>query len=154
MPSPLYLLDTNIILALVRDRQFGKFIQSTYGVMHQSDRPLLCIVSEGEIRSLAAQFGWGAVRMQALEQLLLDADVVDLSQPGLVQAYVEIELASLAHPPGAYVMGKNDLWIAATAKVTGATLLTTDRDFDHLHPAQIQRIWIDPASSLPAPPGP
>src|SRR5258708_19717346 len=100
MPSSLYLLDTNIILALVRDRPFGKFIQSTYRVMHQPDRPLLCIVSEGEIRSLAAQFGWGAVRMQALQKLLLDADVVDLSQPGLFQPYVNIDLASPPHPPG------------------------------------------------------
>ena len=25
------------------------------------------------------------------------------------------------------------------------TLITTDRDFDHLHPDLIQRIWIDPA---------
>jgi predicted nucleic acid-binding protein len=29
-------------------------------------------------------------------------------------------------------MGKNDIWIAATVNVTGATLLTTDQDFDHL----------------------
>ncbi len=29
-------------------------------------------------------------------------------------------------------MGKNDLWIAATASVLGARLLTTDNDFEHL----------------------
>jgi len=29
-------------------------------------------------------------------------------------------------------VGKNDLWIAATAKVTESTLVTTDKDFDHL----------------------
>ena len=29
-------------------------------------------------------------------------------------------------------MGKNDLWIAATAAVEGATLLTADNDFDLL----------------------
>jgi len=29
-------------------------------------------------------------------------------------------------------MGKNDLWIAATAYVTEATLLTMDKDFEHL----------------------
>lgn len=41
-------------------------------------------------------------------------------------------------------LGKNDLWIAAAAKVSGATLLTTDPDFDILHEAkQIQRIRID-----------
>lgn len=30
-------------------------------------------------------------------------------------------------------MGKNDLWIAATASVTNATLITTDKDFYHLN---------------------
>ena len=29
-------------------------------------------------------------------------------------------------------MGKNDLWIAATAYVTGSKLITSDKDFDHL----------------------
>ena len=29
-------------------------------------------------------------------------------------------------------MGKNDLWIAATAALTEATLLTSNHDFDHL----------------------
>jgi predicted nuclease of predicted toxin-antitoxin system len=30
-------------------------------------------------------------------------------------------------------IGQNDLWIAATAWVTKAALITTDSDFDHLH---------------------
>lgn len=30
-------------------------------------------------------------------------------------------------------MGKNDLWIAATASAFGITLVTTDKDFDHLN---------------------
>ena len=30
-------------------------------------------------------------------------------------------------------MEKNDLWIAATASVLDASLLTTDSDFEHLH---------------------
>lgn len=42
-------------------------------------------------------------------------------------------------------MGKNDRWIAATAAATGATLLTTDRDFDHLTSLLLTRHWIDPA---------
>lgn len=33
---------------------------------------------------------------------------------------------------GPIIMGKNDLWIAATAKVTGAELITIDKDFNHL----------------------
>lgn len=55
-------------------------------------------------------------------------------------------------------MGKNDVWIAATTKVAGATLLTTDNDFDHLsatsplHAAGmpvIELAWIDPANGKP-----
>jgi tRNA(fMet)-specific endonuclease VapC len=52
-------------------------------------------------------------------------------------------------------MGKNDVWIAARARVTNTTLLTTDCDFDPLHPAdptrswQVDREWVDPTSKLP-----
>ena len=47
-------------------------------------------------------------------------------------------------------MGKNDVWIAATAAVTGATLLTTDRDFDRLTPQFLTRVWIDPDTGVPS----
>ena len=30
-------------------------------------------------------------------------------------------------------VGKNDLWIAATAHITNSKLVTTDDDFDHLN---------------------
>ena len=59
----------------------------------------------------------------------------------IVRAYAPIDVFS--HSQG-IDMGKNDLWIAATASVTGATLLTTDKDFDHLESAFLTRIWIDP----------
>src|SRR5438270_6929644 len=96
-----YLLDTNILLAVIHDNPLGQYITATYPLRRQRVRPLLCIVSEGEIRSLAAQFGWGAAKMQALEQmLLLDLDLIDVSATGIIEAYVKIELASLAHPPG------------------------------------------------------
>lgn len=40
-------------------------------------------------------------------------------------------------------MGKNDVWIAATAAATGAWLVTADGDFDHLAPRFIQRVRVD-----------
>ena len=48
-------------------------------------------------------------------------------------------------------MGKNDVWIAATAKVSGTTLLTTDGDFNHLCPAHLTRIRIDENTGNPMP---
>jgi tRNA(fMet)-specific endonuclease VapC len=41
-------------------------------------------------------------------------------------------------------MGKNDLWIAATASVLKARLLTTDHDFDHLDGIFLDVLYIDP----------
>jgi len=40
-------------------------------------------------------------------------------------------------------MGKNDLWIAATASVTGAGLMTIDGDFDHLDGKFLELIKIE-----------
>lgn len=59
----------------------------------------------------------------------------------LIEAYAEIDNYSQGkstthtYPIGfsARNMGKNDLWIAATAKVTNSTILTNDNDFDHLN---------------------
>ncbi len=39
-------------------------------------------------------------------------------------------------------MGKNDVWIAAAAHVTGARIITTDTDFDHLHPGFLVRDYL------------
>jgi len=56
-----------------------------------------------------------------------------------MQAYAEIDAYSQGNLPGkplglsARNMGKNDLWIAASAYVSKAGLVTTDGDFDHLN---------------------
>jgi len=59
----------------------------------------------------------------------------------LIQMYATLDsfCESVGQP-----LGKNDLWIAATAAVIGATLLTIDRDFDRLAPQFFARDWIDP----------
>jgi predicted nucleic acid-binding protein len=53
----------------------------------------------------------------------------------MIDAYCE----SIGHR-----MGKNDIWIAAAANVTGAMVVTTDKDFDHLQPDFLTVHWIDP----------
>ena len=40
-------------------------------------------------------------------------------------------------------MGKNDLWIAATASTYNMTLVTTDKDFDHLVNKYLGILYID-----------
>ncbi|MET3125260.1 putative nucleic acid-binding protein [Arcicella rosea] len=41
-------------------------------------------------------------------------------------------------------MGKNDLWIAATASLLNLTLVTTDSDFDHLNNYFLQLYKLEP----------
>ena len=45
-------------------------------------------------------------------------------------------------------MGKNDVWIAATAQVTNTIILTADKDFDHLHPQLVTREYVNSNSHL------
>jgi predicted nuclease of predicted toxin-antitoxin system len=76
---------------------------------------------------------------------MLDSLVpVQLDHPGIIDAYVHLDLCSHGHSQGARNMGKNDLWIAAAAHASGATLLTTDQDFAHLIPGEIEGVIIDP----------
>ena len=152
MAAPLYLLDTNILVALIRNGPLGQYIDATYPLRHQANKALISAVTKGEIRSLARQFKWGQAKRQTLA-LLVQNDLVsvEIDQPAIMDAYEEIDWFSLSHPVGAYNMGKNDLWIAATAKATAAVLLTTDTDFDHLDPAHIKHIRIPPNATLPGP---
>ena len=136
-----YLLDTNILVHYIRKSDLYRRVEAAYRLETVADPALISIASEGEIRSLALQFGWGAARMQAMEELLSRLVIVPIDRPELVDAYVEIDYYS--ERTGQH-MEKNDVWIAATAFVTTATLLTSDQDFDHLDPGFLTRHWINP----------
>jgi tRNA(fMet)-specific endonuclease VapC len=74
-----------------------------------------------------------------MEDLINEFFVVEINNDAIHNRYAEIDTFSQGkldeRPLGtsARNMGKNDLWIAATASVFNATLLTTDNDFDHLN---------------------
>ncbi len=153
MAPPDQLVDTSILMHLVRGRDLGRYIEALLHLQNLSVQPWVCVVSLGEIWALAAERNWGTAKRQSLVDWLARMRTWDIHHPDVIAAYVAIRLASRAHPAGARNMGQNDMWIAAVAKATGAILLTTDKDFDHLHPAHIQRIYIDPTSALPPAPG-
>jgi len=137
-----YLLDTNILVALMRNNAIGKAIEATYALSSSLHVHAISVVVAGEMHSLASQFGWGDAKRKSLESMLEEIVWVDINHPKIIHRYGEIDAASRAD--GAK-MTKNDLWIAATASVTGLTLLTTDKDFDFVDGRFLTRIWIDPA---------
>lgn len=148
--SGLYLLDTNVVLALVRGKALGVFIESMFGLSTAKRRPAISVVTHGEVRVLARRNHWGDAKLTALQDALDNLVTVDVNPTAVIDAYVEIDIYSQQHPNGARNMGKNDLWIAACAKASGAILLTTDKDFDHLNPGLLTVKYIDPTSTLPS----
>jgi tRNA(fMet)-specific endonuclease VapC len=141
-----YLLDTNVVVALVRNNQLGQHIDQRYELSTGFHRSAISIVTVGEMYSLASQFGWGQQKQTDLQAILDEIVWIDINHHDVLQAYGEIDAASKRD---GNAMGKNDVWIAATAKASRMTLLTTDRDFDYAHPRFVQRIWIDPESAPP-----
>ena len=137
----LYLLDTNILVHFVRDSALWVRIRSAYGLLTAVPTPQLSLVSSGELQSLSMQWDWGDRKLDQMDFALGFFRVRSIDDPEIILLYAAIDSfsESVGRP-----MGKNDVWIAATASVTGATLLTTDRDFDHLVPRFLKRDWIDP----------
>lgn len=126
--STLYLLDTGVLLLWVRDGAAGKAVEHQFGLKSSVFRPLVCIVSFGEMEAFARSLRWGDEKRSRLSGLKDRVVYVDISDPRVIDAYADI--SSLAKSSGWGIFHqKNDLWVGATARVTGACLLTTDRDF-------------------------
>lgn len=133
-------LDTNILLHWLRGKEAGAKLRTDYALGTRTPRPILPLVVKAEIRSLALQFDWGTDRQKALDDLLRELPIAEISSESVIAAYARLDHAS--RKVGRR-MGKNDLWIAAVASVQDAVILTTDQDFDHLHPTHVRIERVD-----------
>ena len=139
------LFDTNILISLVRDYSLNLFQQ----INPNNNKMFISIVTVGELRSIALQNNWGVNKLALLEALLEEILIIEITET-LIDTYAQIDAFAQHRNPAfsnypfktARNMGKNDLWIAATAALLGLQLVTTDSDFDHLHEAffDVQRI--------------
>ncbi|QJD77976.1 type II toxin-antitoxin system VapC family toxin [Spirosoma rhododendri] len=117
--------DTNLIINHIRQRTLPPA------------QTVLSIVTIGEIEAFALKSDWGLQRWEFVQNLFSRYPSVDITQ-GLIGYYAQIDAFSQnklrSYPLGtsARNMGKNDLWIAATALYLDMELHTTDNDFDHL----------------------
>ncbi|CAG4991557.1 hypothetical protein DYBT9275_00778 [Dyadobacter sp. CECT 9275] len=102
-----------------------------------------------ELRSLALQNKWGIIKRQELDIYLNEFVRIDKMTNEIVNRYAEIDaysqgkLDTKPFADSARNMGKNDLWIAAITSVLNATLITTDKDFQHLHKHFLQVAYFD-----------
>ena len=146
-----YVLDTGIILGYLKGSGYAQYLEREYSISSPPNIPLISVISLGEIWSLALQLHWGDVKRKQLRDLLRTLPKVDINNEQLIERYADIDSYSLGknsvHPlpsgMSAHTMGKNDIWIAATGSIIGATLLTTDKDFDHLKDVFLSVMYID-----------
>lgn len=150
-----FILDTNILLGLVRGAEWAKNCYDKYGLAKSDVLVFTSIVSKGELLALAEKLNWGGKKRQEFEKILAEFPSVDISSQKVVEGYAQIKAWTEGSDPPSAVgfpaaqkpaiqMGQNDMWIAATALVSKAVLITTDKDFDHLHGGGvIQRGYVD-----------
>lgn len=146
-----FLLDTNMLLGLVRGAGWAKKTVESYRLSDQEALVFTTIICRGEILALAEKFGWGEPKRQKLTAVLNEFPTVGIDKDAVVATYAKLSawsegkaVADFPDPPKpAKKMGQNDLWIAAVARVSQAVVITTDKDFDVMNGKLIKRIWVN-----------
>lgn len=144
-----FLFDTNVLVAIIRNENAREKFYSQYSF--NINQATTSVVVQGELESLSLQFGWGRKHRIRMDQLFHDLVILPIKARSIIESYAQIDAYSqrklIGRPlPSGMTsrnMGKNDLWIAATAYAAGATLVTTDNDFDHLKNDFIKLDWVD-----------
>lgn len=117
--------DTNLLIQHIRQKTLPPA------------RAVLPIVVIGELEAFALKADWGVQKLDFMRDMPEHYPPVDITS-NLIRYYAEIDtfsqgkLVGYAFGTSARNMGKNDIWIAATALYLDMELHTTDNDFNHL----------------------
>jgi tRNA(fMet)-specific endonuclease VapC len=132
-------LDTNVLVHAIRRSELGERLLDEYNLLARPHSTIISYVTLAELFVLGRRNGWGERKLQFIETVRMNMIVAPIERDSILQAYVDIDIATKGK-----VIGKNDLWIAATAQATGAYLVTTDRDFKPLVGSDLNLVLIDP----------
>jgi len=144
-----YLLDTNIVLIYTRNSDITDSIEEEYNLFSSDNELYVSVVTVAELKSIILQKNYGEKKIKTLERLLSKFSIIDINIIEIIDKYAVIDAYSQGKLKGklsnfsARNMGKNDIFIAATASVYELTLITTDNDFNHLSPDYLKLEKID-----------
>ena len=144
-----YLLDTNIIIIYSRNSDISRRIELDSQLFDSKNSLAISVVTLGELDALIRKLGIGEERKQRIYDMLQQVAKIRMDVEEVITRYGEIDAYSqgaLKNKKGKFTarnMGKNDIWIAATASVYDLTLVTTDKDFDHLDGEYIKLKYVD-----------
>lgn len=150
-----FLLDTGMLLGIIKQAPWAQRTRSECNLDDQRTVVTTSVVCHGEIMAISEKRKWGDRKRAQLTKLLNEVPAIDINRQPILNAYARIDtwtrgssvIDQKTPPPKPAVrMAKNDLWIAATAHVTNAALLSTDRGFEHLDSVWIEFIYVDQRS--------
>ncbi len=135
-----FILDTNVLLGHLKGEKVIMDTFEEWGLNLTDVNIIISIVVFAEMKSLGKQRKWFVKKYDSVNNWLRKFLIIPLESEDLLEVYAEIDAYSqgkLENKPlptglSSRNMGKNDLWIAATAYLLEATLITTDGNFDHL----------------------
>lgn len=143
------IIDTCVLIHIVRDTVTGRNCIDVLEKFDEAPNIIVSVVTKAELESFIAQNNWGLPKIKRLNKILNEMTYIDISNSDqlLINSYTEIDAFSKRKikdkngnliKGSARKMGKNDIWIAATAYSLDILLMTTDNDFDHLNEAFIK----------------
>ena len=148
-----YLLDTGLLLGLTRRARWARYTVDHLKLDSPEVLSYTSAICHGEILALAEKRGWGRTKRMELEQVLRDLPRLDINRAPILSAYALIDAwthggrvdspGNAPPPQPAISMSQNDLWIAATAHASNAALVSTDKDFHHLHSVWFEFVFVD-----------
>jgi tRNA(fMet)-specific endonuclease VapC len=142
-PTDVLVLDTSVVVDIARNNRSGQAILEMYSLKNRTDRPLISVITAGEMLGIAKAQEWSSDKTEVLHEVLSEFVKLELT-PEVIEAYAD--LVALCRRQNRTMGQQNDMWIAATAKVTGAVLLTGDSGFIWLNSHLIRVEYIPRAS--------
>ena len=152
-----YLLDTTILVGFVRGANWAKVVHGNHNLGDSNVMVFTSIICCGEILALAEKNNWGKNKKDVLKNILSGITTIDINKESILNAYAMIKTWTQGHavatqksppPKPAISMGQNDLWIAATAHASDATLLSADSDFVHLNGVWIKHVHVNQNNTI------
>jgi len=137
-------IDTCVLIHIVRETITGKYCLEALQKFDEGPNIIISVATKAELQSFILQNNWGKQKVEALNNILSEITCIDVNKSDkmLLNAYTNVDAYSKRKTKdksgnlligSARKMGKNDLWIAATAFALDIPLMTTDGDFDHLN---------------------
>ncbi len=123
-----FLLDTNVLVHLLRADAAGRWLDTTYHLSGQR-KHFLSVISIGELLRLAEIWSWGPARLNRIFELVSAFSIIDIHHLEILENYARI---GVHWERMGMRLEQNDLWIAATVDAIDGSLLTTDTDFKKL----------------------